>query len=682
MTQELTTDLVQFYRDYYEEEIAKLAQRYPKDQKSLWIDWMDIFRYDSAIADDIKKKPDQMLEYFEEALRQYDLPLDISFADANVRITNLPDSEVLSVADTRSDHVNTYIGVAGQVSKTSDVKPRPIEVAFECQRCGTLTRIPQSGTEFQEPHECQGCERQGPFRMNVEQSTLTDHQLVRLQEPPEQSKGGNGKHIDVMLEDDLVNSVSPGDRVEVAGTLSLDEDTDGMTFDTYLDGQATAVEETDFEEIDVSEYEDEIYAIANGEYGDPFEALVGSIAPKIRGYEDIKTGLVLQLFGGVRVQYPDGSADRGDFHILLLGDPGCGKSTLLRAIEQIAPRSTYVSGKGASKAGMTAAAVRDDFGDTEWGLEAGALVMADQGVACVDEIDKVQDDAVSSLHGALESQRVEIQKAGIDATLPARTALLAGGNPKYGRFDMYEPIGQQIDLGPTLLSRFDLMFMLTDEPDEQKDSEIARHMINSRRMANDYTHGTGTTDDMGDIEPTIDRETLRAYIAYAKQNIHPVIPDEVASKIEDWYTNFRMANSGDNDSPVPVTARKIEAIERLSEASARARLSDTVEKEDVERAGRLVMRSMRDVGVDPETGEFDADVVETGQSKAQRDRIQNVKSIIEELQSESKKGAGHEIVVDEAMEHGIDREQTEHEIQKLKDKGEIYEQHTDYYRTT
>jgi len=678
---ELIDKAEKFYRNYCSDQIAVLAQKYPKDQKSLHVDWRDLYRFDSDLADDVLSHPEQLTEMFEEALRLYDLPVPVDFADAHVRFENLPEEHTYQIGETRHDHLGDYLALSGQVTKRTAIRPKAVEAAFECQRCGTLTRIPQTDGEMEEPHECQGCERQGPFRLNTEQSQFVDHQMVRIRQPADQAQGAEGQSIDVVLEDDITGRLESGDRVTIQGKLKLDQkDTDDTAaFDTYLDGHAVEVEQTDFEEIDVSDYRDEIQEIADN---DPIDTLTDSLAPKLRGMEDEKLAIVLQLFSGTKSYYPDGSVDRGDFHVLLLGDPGCGKSSLLRAVEKIAPRSTYASGKGASAAGMTGAAVRDDFGDTEWGIEAGALAVANKGVACVDEIDKVDDDAVQSLHNALESQTIEISKAGINASLQAETALLAAGNPKYGRFDQYEPMAEQIDLGPTLLSRFDLMFMLTDEPDPDEDDKIAKHMIESRRNANRYTHDdTVDESDLDRICLGIDRDVMRAYIAYAKQNVQPTITENLDERISDWYTTLRNAND-QSDSPVPVTPRKLEALERLAEASARARLSDVVEKEDVERVAQLVLESMRQVGVDPDSGEFDADVVETGMSKSQRDRVKSVKSIVEELEAEYEAGAPHEDVLHRAMDVGIDKDKAEYEIDRLKEKGEMYEPRTDHYRTS
>lgn len=673
---------VEFLKNYYEEEVAQLAQRYPNDQSSLTIDWMDVNKYDPHLADDLRTKPGQLLEYFEEALRLYDLPIDRELSDADVRVYGLPETNEFNVGETRADHREDLLAIRGQITKASDIKPKANMIAYECQRCGTLTRIPQDTTERQDPHECSGCERQGPFTINYGESDLTDHRLIRLQEPPELAKGGNGSTIDVVLEGDIVEQPDPGDRITATGILELSETSDDtLTFDKHLFGKSIEVEETDFEDIQVDKYEDEIKKIASGDCGDPIELMAKSIAPKIHGHDKKKEAVALQLIGGTHIDYPTGERDRGDFHVLMIGDPGCGKSTILDAAKEIAPRSTKASGKGATKSGMTAAAVRDDFGETEWGLEAGALVLADKGIACVDEIDKVSEDAVSSLHNALESQEVEINKAGINATLPARTSLLAAGNPKYGRFDTYEPVGEQLDLSPTLLSRFDLIFLLSDQPNVEKDEAIARHNVNIRRSGNEYTHNGGSEPDDA-VKPEIPLELFRAYIAYAKQNYHPQLTEDSEEKLIDWYTTLRQEAADNDEAPIPITPRYIEALQRVSEASARARLSHEVEEQDMERAIDLVLQSMRDVGMDPETGEFDADVIETGTSKSQRDRIKNIKDIISHVEEEYDTGAPHGIVIDRAQEEGIKQSKAEHEIENLLDQGEIYQPYEGNYRTT
>jgi len=679
---ELTEQLQTFLRRDYKDELGKLAMNYPT-RKSFAVDWADLYAFDRDLAEDFVENPDLMLDHFAEAVRLYDLPVDIELKDVQVQVENARRG-ALSINETRSEHIGEYIAVNGQVAKTSAVHPKLEEAAFECQRCGTITRIVQSGDGLQEPHECK-CERKGPFVIDYAKSEFANHQAIRLQEPPETAKGGEGEHIDVNVVGDLVGVASPGDRVDLSGVyrVSPPSGKDKSTRLTpYLDGCAIEIEQADFEEIDVDEYLADIDAIASGEDGDPYELLKQSIAPKVHGMDDIKEALILQLFGGWRHKHPDGNVDRGDSHVLLVGDPGSGKSTLLRAVEEISPRSVFSSGKGLTKAGATAAAVRDDFGSTEWGLEAGALVLANKGVACIDEIDKVSEDAVASLHSALESQRVSINKAGINATLPAQTALLAAGNPTYGRFDENEGIAQQIDLAPTLISRFDLIFIVTDDPEEKRDREIAEHIIRSRQTVGKIQQGREVDDaDREAIEPALDRDLMRAYVAHAKQSVYPTIDDpEVENALVDFFTDLRAI--GGPDSPVPVTFRKLEAIQRLAEASARVRLSQTIEREDVRRAISLVRKTMQSVGVDPETGKFDVDVIETGSSKTQRDRIKTVRTIIEEVSGEYSQGAPVEEVLSKAEDIGIDPSKTEHEIEKLRQRGEAYEPQSGHVRLT
>ena len=691
---ELIDDFEEFYRNYYRNEIGELAQKYPNERRSLFIDWGDLYRFDSDLADDYRSQPDQLQEYAEEALRLYDLPVDVGLGRAHVRIRGL--SEITEIREIRARHRGQLLSVQGIVRKATDVRPKITEAAFECQRCGTLTRIPQTGGDFQEPHECQGCERQGPFNINFDQSEFVDAQKLRVQESPEGLRGGETpQNIDVHIEDDITGEVTAGDHVRVTGILHLDQQESGREvspmFDLFMDGVSVEIEDEQFEDMDISEADKRAIVDLSTD-DDIYEQMVGSIAPSIYGYEQAKLAMILQLFSGVAKHLPDGSRIRGDLHMLLIGDPGTGKSVLLQYIRNIAPRSVYTSGKGSSSAGLTAAAVRDDFGDgQQWTLEAGALVLADQGIAAVDELDKMRSEDRSAMHEALEQQTISVSKAGINATLKSRCSLLGAANPKYGRFDQYESIGEQIDLEPALISRFDLIFTVTDNPDPERDADLADHILRTNYAGELHTQRTEQTaadvsqsevDAVTDtVAPAIEPDLLRKYIAYAQRNCFPTMTEEAKEAISDFYVDLR-AEGSDDDAPVPVTARKLEALVRLAEASARVRLSDTVEIEDAERVIEIVRSCLRDIGVDPETGEFDADIVETGTSKTQRDRIKNVKALIAEIEDEYDAGAPVEEVLDRAEETGTERSKAEHEIEKLRRQGEVYEPQTDHLRTT
>ncbi|WP_458207496.1 minichromosome maintenance protein MCM [Haladaptatus sp. NG-SE-30] len=691
---ELVDRFEQFYRRYYGDEVGELAQQYPNEKRSLYIDWDDLYRYDADIADDYLAQPQQLQEYAEEALRLYDLPVDVSLGQAHVRMRGLP--ETTEIRAIRARHVNTLVSVQGIVRKATGVRPKIQEAAFECQRCGTLTYIPQAGGDFQEPHECQGCERQGPFRINFDQSEFIDSQKLRVQESPEGLRGGETpQSIDIHIEDDITGNVSPGDHVTVTGILHLEQQGSGQdksaVFDVYMDGVSVVIEDEEFEDMDITD-EDKEQIVELSNEADIYEQMIDSIAPAIYGYEEEKLAMILQLFSGVTKHLPDGSRIRGDLHMLLIGDPGTGKSQMLSYIQHIAPRSVYTSGKGSSSAGLTAAAVRDDFGDgQQWTLEAGALVLADKGIAAVDELDKMSPDDRSAMHEGLEQQKISVSKAGINATLKSRCSLLGAANPKYGRFDQYESIGEQIDLEPALISRFDLIFTVTDQPDPDHDARLAEHILQTNYAGELNTQRTEinapniTEEEVRsqteEVAPAIDAELLRKYIAYAKSNVYPTMTPEAKQSIRDFYVDLR-AKGADEDAPVPVTARKLEALVRLSEASARVRLSDTVEQEDADRVIDIVRSCLQDIGVDPETGQFDADVVETGTSKSQRDRIKNIKQLIADIEEEYDEGAPVEVVLDRADEIGMDPSKAEHEIEKLKQKGEVYEPSTDHLRTT
>lgn len=694
--QELTDRFIQFYRNYYRDEIGTLAQKYPNEQRSLYVDYDDLYQFDRDLADDYLAQPDQIQEYAEEALRLYDLPADVKLGNAHVRLENLPESVDIRGIRVHDNHIGKLVSVQGIIRKATDVRPKITDSAFECQRCGTMNYIPQEDGDFQEPHDCQGCEREGPFKINFDQSEFVDAQKIRVQESPEGLRGGETPQaIDINIEDDITGKVTAGDHVTVTGVLHIEQMTANneklALFDLFMDGVSVTIEDEEFEDMDITQ-EDIIEITELSEEPDIYEKMIASVAPSIYGYDDEKLAMILQLFSGVTKHLPDGSRIRGDLHMLLIGDPGTGKSQMLSYIQNIAPRSVYTSGKGSSSAGLTAAAVRDDFGDgQQWTLEAGALVLADKGIAAVDELDKMRPEDRSAMHEALEQQKISISKAGINATLKSRCSLLGAANPKYGRFDQYEPIGEQIDLEPALISRFDLIFTVTDIPDEEHDSRLAEHILKTNyagelntqreRIATSEFTQEEVDEVTEQVSPEIDAELLRKYIAHAKRSCFPTMTDEAKATIRDFYVDLR-SKGADEDAPIPVTARKLEGLVRLAEASARIRLSDTVEPEDAERSVSIVRSCLKDIGVDPETGQFDADVVETGTSKTQRDRIKNIKGLIAEIETEFEEGAPIDEVLDRAGEIGMDASKAEAEIEKLRRKGDVYEPRQGHLRTT
>jgi len=675
---DLAERLEQFYRDYYRDEIGKLAQKYPKDQQSLWVSWRDLHRFDPDIVDDLREKPDTVLPALDTALSQFDIPIDIDLSDASVRIHDVPSNQTLTVGEfSPSERRGDWVAIEGQISKRTEVKPDPDILTFVCQRCGCRQSLTQESDEdTQEPHDCQSCERQGPFRTDYDDSEFTDFQWVQLEQPPDVAQGTSDATVKAVLHDDLVKSVESGDRVTLTGTLTMTEE-DG-TFDVFLKTNGTTVHDTDFEDIEPDpETVERLQGIDS-----LIETARDSLAVRTHGYDDIKEAIILQLVSGVRVTFPDESTRRGNFHVLILGDPGTSKSRLLHAATDVAPRSVYTSGKGATEAGMTASANRDDFGDAEWTLDPGALVVANNGLAAVDEIDKVPDDVVSSMHDALSTEEIHVNKAGINTTLQSKTAVLAAGNPKHGRFDPYAALNEQIELGPTILSRFDLIFKIEDRPDEERDTDIADHMLETQHLAKRamVDDPTLSDDERDTVEPALDPETMQEYIAYARSLTPMFAGKAVQKKLRDEHVRLRQVNGNDDNATVPVTHRKLEAAYRLAEASAKARLSETIEEQDVDRALRLIGRSLRDWGQN-EDGEFDADTAEASSNATQRDRLQDVDQIITELQAEYDDGAPADVVIERAEERGHSEQNVEHTIEKLKLQGEIVERRNDHFRS-
>ena len=422
----------------YKDELGDLVRQYPK-KRSLYIDYRDVYAFGKPgvrMAQELIENPGKVLEDVRDAVQAQQLARGKGAKDpeVNIRFTNLPVR--LGARDIRSEHINRFVSVEGILRKTTEVRPRIVEAVFRCPG-GHLTRKAQEFGMFVEPDGCatEGCTYR-KLTLVPKRSSFVDAQKLRIQESPEGLRGGEQPQtIDVDVTDDITGTVAPGDRVVINGILRsqqrVNHGNKSTFFDIHLEANSIEVGEKEFEEVSISDKdEEEIQRLSN----DPevYRKIMRSIAPTIYGNEEVKEAIALQLFGGIMKSMPDGSHLRGDIHCLLIGDPGIAKSQILRYVVRLSPRGIYTSGQSSTQAGLTATAVKDEFGDGRWTLEAGALVLADMGIAAVDEMDKMQKDDRSALHEAME------QQAGHCVEVPNHV-VTSGGTAS--------PSGRQLDLG-------------------------------------------------------------------------------------------------------------------------------------------------------------------------------------------------------------------------------------------
>lgn len=1040
-----TEDWHKFLRKHYKKELSGIKGEYPH-KRSLYIDYRTVEKAGKTglkLADELLRSPGKVIEDIRDAIRQFNLIFtkdEEDKADAvNIRFISLPTK--LAIRDIRAQDINTLVTVEGIIRKTTEVRPRLTSAVFRCLQCGTLTPpYSQNYGRFQEPFRpCSGCERQTKMELVPSRSTFIDAQKLRIQESPEGLRGGEQPQtLDIDLTDDLTGTVAPGDRIVVNGILRsiqrVSQGTKSTLFDIYLECNSVEVSEKEYEEVAIDEEDEKTILDLSHDTGIYYK-IAHSIAPTIYGNDEVKEAISLILFGGIGKEMPDGSHLRGDIHMLLVGDPGIAKSQMLRYVVKISPRGIYTSGKSSTSAGLTATAVKDEFGDGRWTLEAGALVLADMGIAAVDEMDKMAKEDRSALHEAMEQQcyddetevltgsgwkcfaalsaddvvatlspegrleyavpsnfvdspyqgemyyirsrqvdlavtpnhrmyvnlnpradewmgfaplrmdevpvhkrmrfkknadwvgvrrerhtippvvkyanqnskgaltepvrvamddwlafmgyflsegsvqchyqtkvpyrvnisqknpvtaeiirkclerlpfrfsydganfainskqlathlepfgrchekfvpdyvkeltpgqleiildalvlgdghrnektgvtvyitssrqladdvtelllkkgwsgntclirksgdptstprgevtqvthdiyqvtfirdvqnepninsngqrhiekrpysgrvycvevpnhllyvrrngipvwcgnSISVAKAGITATLRSRCALLGAANPKLGRFDEYAPIAEQINMPPSLLSRFDLIFILTDKPNPTVDRAIGEHILKAHNVGELIQHHRlnpleGVDDEyirreLAPVTPEIDPALFRKYIAYSKRTCFPILSTEAKEKLIQYYLELR--SLADSNKPVPVTARQLEALVRLAEASARIRLSPTIDREDAERVIRIVDTCLRQVAYDAETGNFDIDKWVSGMPKRGRDLIRAIKEVIRESGDETGT-ARIDTVIDKLSGLGYDREDIRKRIDDLKRGGE------------
>lgn len=666
--------------------ILELADRFP-EERSLTVPFSLLEQTDTALADLLLEQPEEVVDAGVRAMRELIPVAGPETEGLRLRVVGLPATSHRVIREIRETDLNRFAAIDGIVRKATEVRPQIRDAVFRCLACDHEIHEPQDewSMMFREPIECYGnqggCGKPAGrtrFRLLTERSTYIDSQRIEVQENPESLRGGaHPQGLAVLLTEDLTGQVIPGNRVVVNGVIKslqrASASRSGLvrstTFDLMLLGHSLEYKQREYDEIAISDVEE---ALIRKFTGDPtvIDRVVLSLAPTIKGMDEEKEAIALQMFGGVEKRHPDGIRVRGDIHVLLVGDPGTAKSQLLRYVADVAPRGIYTSGKGATAAGLTAAAVKDDFAGGRWVLEAGMLVLADGGMAVVDELDKMTPEDRSAMHEALEQQTVSIAKAGITATLNARCPVLAAANPKWGRFTSDRTISEQIDLPPTLLSRFDVIYSIQDRPNQVKDRQLASRILLSHQEGEARADHQVPGPPTGAADAPFSPDFLRKYIAYARRTIRPVLSAEALKTLEDFYVEVRRQGEEPN-SPVPITARQLEALVRLSEAAARARLSNVVSVEDAERATKIVEGFLKRVST--AEGKIDIDILATGVSHSQRERIDILLDTMRQLQSGRDATFTLEDLKAKMEGKGVPPPRTEALFQTLKNQGEVME---------
>lgn len=636
---EAQRDYLDFLDDEEDQGIyqSKVRELISDNQYRLIVNVNDLRRKNEKRANRLLNNAFEELVAFQRALKDFVASIDATYAkqyeEFYIGLEGSFGSKHVSPRTLTSCFLSCVVCVEGIVTKCSLVRPKVVRSVHYCpatkktieRRYTDLTTLEAFPSSSVYPTKD---EENNPLETEYGLSVYKDHQIITIQEMPEKAPAGQLPcSVDVILDDDLVDKVKPGDRVQVVGTYRCLPGKKGGytsgTFRTVLIAcnvkQMSKDAQPSFSAEDIAK----IKKFSKTRSKDIFDQLARSLAPSIHGHDYVKKAILCLLLGGVERDLENGSHIRGDINILLIGDPSVAKSQLLRYVLCTAPRAIPTTGRGSSGVGLTAA-VTTDQETGERRLEAGAMVLADRGVVCIDEFDKMSDMDRTAIHEVMEQGRVTIAKAGIHARLNARCSVLAAANPVYGRYDQYKTPMENIGLQDSLLSRFDLLFIMLDQMDPEQDREISDHVLRMHRYRapgeqdGDAMPLGSAVDILATDDPNFsqeDQQDTQIYekhdnllhgtkkkkekmvsAAFMKKYIHvakiikPALTQESAAYIAEEYSRLRSQDSMSSDTArtSPVTARTLETLIRLATAHAKARMSKTVDLQDAEEAVELV----------------------------------------------------------------------------------------------
>jgi len=610
------------------------------------------------LIDEILDNPEKAIEQIKTIVKEIQEEYALTKVDYYIAFTDVQYYRNVKIRELRSHHLNKLVAIEGIIKQSSMVKPVLKRAVFR-HSCGyeVEKEIKSISDKISKPKKCPKCNKSGDWEI-VEEEYIDIQRLV-LEELPENLTGGaQPERVTAILKDKLVepkinDKTVPGARVRIVGiprTAKLTEK--GAIYDILIEVNNIEFLEKNITDIVITNKDlVEIKEIANS--NNPLDLLVENFAPSIFGYDYIKKAILLQMVGGVKKIRRDGTKVRGHIHILLVGDPGTAKSTLLKYAAEVAPRGRYVSGTSATAVGLVAVVVRDELLKV-WSIDAGPMVLANGGLLALDEIEKLGKNELMILHEAMEQGSVTISKAGIHVTLKTETSVLAAANPKFGRWDDNLSLVEQIAIPPTILNRFDLIFLIRDKPGKDYDEQLAERVLES------YVE---------DVDLAIPVDLLRKYILYVRKNIKPRLSNEAIARIKDFFVSLR--EKSQELKAVPISTRQLESIVRLAEASARIRFSDIVEKEDADLAIELTKRFLEEAGVDPESKVIDITILESGKPRSKIEKQKLLLQLIKQL--DSGEGVSEKELIEKAKEYGLMDSEIEQLLYYLKTSGAVFE---------